>query len=153
MLGSTGRSGSAGRVEGRPTWTTRRGGGGGSQPAWPITVTPRWPCPPRLASLALLHCWLRAGPDGAHRDCCQTPGVESQLLLPQTLLLSRCSFGLVFGERLGSFLSERACGGDGPLWGCLRGGGTVSVLWLGWREIGVSLCTHSFQTWLPALAE
>ena len=70
---------------------------------------PRWPCPPRgLASLALLHCWLRAALDGAHRDCCQTPGVESQLLLPQTFVL-QMQFRTCLRRDLGvSFQSEPA---------------------------------------------
>lgn len=68
------------------------------------------------------------GPDGAHRPRVRPQpaprsGVAPALLQP---LLFCGSFGLVFGETWE--LSQWACGGDGPLPGRPRGGGSVSIL-------------------------
>lgn len=130
----------AGRGRGQPTSLTNH-------------RDPRWPCPPRgLASLALLHCWLRAALDGAHRGCCQTPGVESQLLLPQTFVL-QMQFRTCLQRDLGvSFQSEPAevmdlCGdvcGEAARWASSGLGAE------GNRCVALQA---QFQTWLPALAE
>lgn len=137
-----------------PTHVDHQAGRGRGQPTSLANHRdPRWPCPPRgLASLALLHCWLRAALDGAHRDCCQPPGVESQLLLPQTFVL-QMQFRTCLRRDLGvSFQSEPAevmglCGD--VCWEAARWASSGSG-----AEGNRCVALHAqFQTWLPALAE
>ena len=130
-----------------------RGRGRGQPTSLANHCDPRWPCPPHgLASLAMLHCWLRAALDGAHWGCCQTPGVESQLLLPQTFVLWM-QFRTCLQRDLGvSFQSEPAevmdlCGdvcGEAARWASSGSGAE------GNRCVALQA---QFQTWLPALAE